>query len=370
MEDFTVDEYLDFIQKRNKYLHSGMADKAWMFVLERETKSTVDGGVTIELSEPYGVVLPDFVEKFSAYPKLSKYFAYDYSTRQMALRAEYCREPTDFAATMRQVREEMRNYPGSPWGLCCSCRDLEVRLKNGFSPEEYIMSLKLSFYFGIIFERYAVNVWSKTEDGEISILINKRADSGKHSKILLQGDYTTTKDPEKFHTLCKRTVDMTNSSGTIVDKIGMDSQGNEGNPGEKEDDSLTVEPVSFCHLHGSLEDTEDDGLPYFGITQIYDFEVEPGWIPPECEHIKPTGWFEWMTPKGAQVALLSEEFDSIDSLVTLDFLYRRHLLSICGSEKAQREAIEAALHPLRCIFPRGAQVASRSLSMIGKESTW
>lgn len=187
MEDLT-DALMGTIKKNNLYLKSGVADEMWKCVLERQPEPGVDGEATctVKHSEPYGAMSPDIVKHFSGNPKFSKYFTYDYPTKRMALRAEYCRKTAGFTDAMTQIMTVMRSlrHPG-PFGSLRACED--IRMANGVSQEEYTLPVILASMLGVVTEEVGMNVYSETDDGKIMIRVNVRqpADGAKLFRSLL-----------------------------------------------------------------------------------------------------------------------------------------------------------------------------------------
>jgi hypothetical protein len=350
-----ADTVMDVIKKGNQYFQSEVGDGMWKFVLERQAESTVQGEVTVEHSEPYGVMLPDVVEHLSADPVLSKYFSYDYPTRRMALRAEHCRKLTDFSRAMNEILSAVRNLPGNPFGGIG--RDLDMssfKWNNGVSQKRYRLPSGLAFIFGIVTERFAANLYSVSEDGQFSILVQKTKEVERCSRSQPMVDYMYADELERCYGQTTDDVDyksdVDDDEDDGLDKLGL------GIP--------NAGTASFGHIGGRTADPVAAGRPYFGLVHVFDIKRERG---PVCkEEQKPWKEFVWITPKEARIALLSGEFTPVAGLFMLDFLYRHDLLDISMSDE-QKKSMADALHPLKNI-PHGFAGAVPDVTMIRKES--
>jgi hypothetical protein len=352
-----ADAFMDVIKKGNQYFQSELGDGMWKFVLERQTESTVQGEVTVEHSEPYGVMLPDVVEHFSADPVLSKYFSYDYPTRRMALRAEHCRKLTDFSRAMNEILSAVRNLPGNPFGEIGSHHGMSsFKLNNGVSQKRYMLPSGLAFIFGIVTERFAANLYSVTEDGQFSILVKKTKDVERRARSQPMADYMYADEVESCDVKTTDNVDYTSDMDDDDDEDdGLNTLG---------PDIRNAGTASFGHIGGRTADPVAAGRPHFGVVHVFDIKVELGTV---CkEEQKPWEEFVWITPKEARIALLSGEFTPVAGLFLLDFLYRHDLLDISMSDE-QKKSMEDALHPLKNI-PHGFAGAIPDVTMIGKES--
>ncbi|EAQ93056.1 predicted protein [Chaetomium globosum CBS 148.51] len=327
MEDLT-DALMGTIKKNNLYLKSGVADEMWKCVLERQPEPGVDGEATctVKHSEPYGAMSPDIVKHFSGNPKFSKYFTYDYPTKRMALRAEYCRETAGFTDAMTQIMTVMRSLrrPG-PFGSLRACED--IRMANGVSQEEYTLPVILASMLGVVTEEVGMNVYSETDDGKIMIRVNPvpifsvEPDPELDAEIGPEADF--------FDDLAE--------SGVCCPHLTTVSFGN------------------FTHNRDLRIDR-----PVFGIARVFHLKGN-GNIPND----KGDG-FEWMTLEEVRTALVAREFTPAAELVMLDFLHRHDMLGISMSDE-QKKVMEDALHPLKDMQQAFAG-AFPDVSMIGNGS--
>lgn len=398
MEDLT-DGLMGVIKKSNTYFQSGVANEMWKFVLERQPESGVDGEVTVKHSEPYGVMEDTVVGLFMLEPKLSKYFTFDEPMQRMALRAEYCRETTDFSDAMIQIMCALRSVFNEPYRLLdryYSGRCFEFT--NGVSPEEYILPAVLGVIFGVVTERFAISMYYETDDGEVFIAVPMLDDEleAKHSRSLLRLDPLRAGAWKKFDRKCRKLRGQLNSFETELAESDQSAEWPELDvledlatsyakldlrceldmlamldelADEAEFTQTTI--VSFGSIDGIPIEGSNDSIilkgpsdrPYCGIARILHAKIKPEKVTVVSKY----DWLEWMTPEKLRTALLSEEFTLVTGLVMIDALYRHGMRGISMSDE-QKKAMEDALHPLKNLTQAFAGVFP-NVSMFGKESS-
>lgn len=282
---------------------------------------------------------PDIVKHFSGNPKFSKYFIYDYPTKRMALRAEYCRETADFTDAMTQIMAVMRSLrrPG-PFGSLRACED--IRMANGVSQEEYTLPVILASMLGVVTEEFGMNVYSETDGGKIMIRVNVRqpTNGAKPFRSLLDISSVEANRVKAVDQTYQHLAEKGNSPLTMDDKSRCPFFLSESDPeldaefGPEPDffDDLVESEVCCPHLttvsFGNFTHNRDlrTDRPVVGIARVFHLKGN-GNIPND----KGDG-FEWMTLEEVRTALVAREFTPAAEFVMLDFLHRhdnyaRHL---------------------------------------------
>ncbi|KAH6650502.1 hypothetical protein F5144DRAFT_637342 [Chaetomium tenue] len=341
MWDFTTKAVMELITDNNPYFLSGVADGMWKFVLERRPEFSVYGEDTVEHSEPYGVMLLSDVERFRAEPELSKYFAFDYPMKQMALRVEYCRETADFSDSMTQILTAMRNLPGKPFGPL-DCSSAYIKLTNGVSQEKYIFPLSLASIFGVVREWYVINQYYETEDGDLRIAVPELPDKSSGLLRITAPGVLPSEMEVVDQTYQHFLTEKGNSPLTMGDK---------GRCGIVSEDffDLMVKSEARCPQPSTVSfgTLDEAGRPYPGIVRVFHFKLP--FVQENYKHDDGSKW-RWMTLEEVRTALVSGKFMLDSLLMMLDFLHRRDMLGISMSGE-QKKAMEDALHPLKDIQP-------------------